>query len=363
MIYRSGLIGAVGIGQIHANMYRRAADIELSAVADGDQELLDERATAWDFDEKHRCPEYERLLDSEDVDVLSVAAPSAFHYEPVVHAAGSQSGPGVIFCGKPLANSPEQADEMARRCESGGTELVVNHTHRFLEAFQSLRCVIHDGRVIGGSSTRPYLGQREVNVARYLLHRPAVLSFRRRFPLRSRGGYLVEDSDATEAFDDNNRAGTLVISDGTVAMLNEGRSSPVANSIQLVVRRECSEGRLRTHRLSTVPLLNGLLDDRKPRARGETASGATGEQWERDMRKNTTEFTSDAGMYGAQWIFDRVPTHLTALLDGEESNKSSGLAGAEVVETLSAIFFSSDTQSHVELLLPDRLRSIEICSQ
>lgn len=363
MTYRAGLIGAGRIGRIHADMYRRAEDIELVAVAELDQALLDERANAWDIDEKHRYREYERLLDSEGLDVLSVATPSAFHYEPVVHAAGSLAAPGVIFCEKPLANSPEQAYEMARRCEEAGTELVVDHTLRFSEPFRSLRRLLQEERVIGeirsvsiqASGTLMRLGTHYVDLLCYLLDAD---------PVSVRGGYLVDDPDLPDGFDDCNGAGTVVFDDGTVAMLDETRSSPVANSIQLVG----TEGMIRGQGSDTSSIYSNSFEwrywtvaDREHVE--ERLPEPLEEHWKRDMSENTTGFATDAGMYSAQLLFDRVAAHLVSLLDGTEPNQSPGRTGAEVVEVLAAMFLSNDTGSHVDLPLTDRLRSTVVRSQ
>lgn len=345
------------------DMYRKAEDIELAAVAELDQALLNERANAWNIDRKQRYQEYERLLDCEDLDVLSVATPSAFHYEPLVYAAESMAAPSVIFCEKPLANSPEQAYEMARRCEETGIELVVDHTLRFSEAFQSLRRLLQEERIIGetrsvsiqASGPLMRLGTHYVDLLCYLLDAD---------PVSVRGGYLVDDPDLPDGFDDCNGAGTVVFGDGTVAMLDETYSSPVANSIQLVG----TEGMIRGQGSDTSSIYSNSFEWRYWTVANqehveERLPEPLEEQWKRDMSENTTGFATDAGMYSAQLLFDRVAAHLVSLLDGIEPNQSPGRAGAEVVEVLAAMFLSNDTRSQVDLPLTDRLRSAVVRSQ
>lgn len=191
MSCRAGLIRAGRIGQIHADMYRRAEGIELSTVAEVDPDLLSERAEMWEIDDEHRYREYRAMLDEEDIDIVSVATPSAFHYDPVVYAAESPADPAVIFCEKPLANSPERAFEMAERCASANTELVVDHTLRFSEAFRTLRQLLQEDRIIGdvqsvqihASGTLMRLGTHYVDLLYYLLDAE---------PVSVRGGYLAE---------------------------------------------------------------------------------------------------------------------------------------------------------------------------
>lgn len=362
MSYRAGLVGAGRIGQIHADMYRRAGDVELATLAELDPELLAEHADAWGVEVGHRYREYTELLANEDLDIFSVATPSDFHYEPVVRAAESRADPGVVFCEKPLANSPERAYEMVRRCEDADTELVVDHTLRFSESFGTLRHLIQEERLVGdvrsvqihASGTLMRLGTHYVDLLCYLLDAD---------PVSVRGGYLVEDADTANQYDDANGAATLVFDDGTVAMLDETMSAPVANSIQLVG----TDGMIRGQGSDTSSIYSSTFEWRywavEDREHVEAALPEPLEQlWERDMSENTTGFETDAGMYAAQRLFDRVAAHLTALLDGTEANRSPGRAGARVVETLAAMFLSNDARAHLDLPLSERLRSVEIRS-
>lgn len=363
MPYRAGLIGAGRIGRIHADMYRRNEDIELAALAEVDSGLLDERANAWNIAEIHRYGEYERLLNSENLDVLSVATPSAFHYDPVLNGAESDADPGVIFCEKPLANSPQRAYEMVEQCETNGIELVVDHTLRFAKAFRTLRKLLQEQRLIGevrsvhihASGTLMRLGTHYVDLLCYLLDAD---------PVSVRGGYLPDHEDTSDEFDDSNGGATLVFDDGTVAMLDETVSSPVANSIQMVG----TEGMVRGQGSDTSSIYSDSFEWRywtvENREHVEATLPEPLEQlWAEDMSQTTAGFEANAGMYAAQRMFDRVASHLAALLDGTATNESPGRAGADVVETLVAIFISSDTGSNVNLPLSERLRSTEITAE
>ncbi len=359
MSYQVGLIGAGRIGQIHADMYRNARGVDLAAVAELDPTLLDERANEWDIGEEHRYQKYLEMLDTETLDIVSVSTPSAYHYEPVVQAAESRASPDLIFCEKPLANSVANAYEMVERCEATGTELVVDHTLRFSEMFQALKQLLQDEQILGdvqsvqihASGTLMRLGTHYVDLLCYLLDAD---------PVSVRGGYLAEDTDDTE-FDDRNGAGTLVFDDGTVAMLDETLSAPVANSIQFVG----TDGLLRGQGSDTSSIYSRSFEWQywtvDNREHVETAlPEPLEENWSQDMSENTVGFETDAGMYAAQRMFDRLAEHLVAVLDESEENLSPGSTGAAVVEVLVATFLSNDTGSRVELPLSERLRSTEV---
>lgn len=363
MSYRVGVIGAGRIGQIHADMYRNVEGAELAALAEVDRELLEKRGQAWGVAAEHRYQGYAEMLENEDLDIISVATPSAFHYEPVIQAAESQASPDVIFCEKPLANSPKNAYEMVERCEESDTELVVDHTLRFSKMFRTLKRLLHEDQLIGdiksvqihASGTIMRLGTHYVDLLCYLLDAE---------PVSVRGGYLVEEDDSTDEFDDRNGAGTIVFDNGTVTMLDETLSSPVANSIQLVG----TDGMLRGQGSDASSIYSSTFEwqywtvkDREHIV--ETLPEPLEQHWQDDMSQNTTGFDADAGMYGAQRMFDQLAQHLVSLVDGTEDNRASGRTGAEVVEVLVAIFLSNDAHSHIDMPLSDRLRSTEIESR
>jgi len=344
-------------------MYRNVDNIELAALVEIDPDLLSERADRWNVGEENRYQDYNNMLASEELDVVSVSTPSAFHYEPVIAAAQSEADPGVIFCEKPVANSPAEAYEMAQVCEVTGTELVVDHTLRFSETFRSLRRLLQEEQIIGNiqsvqidaSGSLMRLGTHYVDLLLYLLDSK---------PVDVRGGYLVESDDTDDDFDDRAGAGTIVFDNGTVAMLDETRSNPVANSLLLVG----TEGMISARGSDTSSIYSRTFEWRywevEDREHVEQEFPESLEQcWQKDMNINTSGFNSDTGMYGAQRMFNKVAEHIVALLDGEEANCSSGHVAAEVVETLVAIFLSHDTDSHVDLPLSDRLRTVRIRSE
>jgi hypothetical protein len=176
-------------------------------------------------------------------------------------------------------------------------------------------------------------------------------------------GYIPDLEDASDVFDDSNGGATLVFYDGTVAVLDETASSPVVNSIQVVGTKEIVRGQ----GSGTSSIYSASFEWRywtegtaitSRRHFSNLSNSSVG-----DVSQTTAGFTADAGMYAAQRMFDRVSSHLAALLDGTASNESPSRIGAEVVETLRAMFISNDTGCHVALPLSNRLRSTEIRSQ
>lgn len=362
MVYRAGVIGAGRIGKIHADMYRRNEGTELAALAEIDLELLTARGDEWGVDESGRYESYEAMLDAEDLDIVSVSTPSAFHREPVLAATESAADPDVVFCEKPAANSPKDAYDMAGACADADMELVVDHTLRFSETFVALRRLLQEEQVVGdlqsvhinASGSLMRLGTHYVDLLQFLIDAE---------PVEIRGGYLSGDGGDDE-YDDRDGGATIVFDDGTVAMLDETRSSGVAHLHSYVG----TDGMIAGRGSDTSSIYSREFEWRywgvKDREHVEADLPEPLDQyWSRDMSENTSGFDADAGMYGAQRIFDNVADHIVTLLDGEEENRSPGEDAAAVIEILASIFVSHETGSNVELPISETLRSMTIRSE
>ena len=142
MTYRAGIIGAGGIAGLgilgmhdpedigekkftasHAGGYEAAEGIDLAAVADDDEERLDTFGEAWEIPSENRYVGHGAMLESEDLDVVSVCTPSYLHHRHVVDAAESAADPDVVWCEKPVASSVSDAEEMVEVCEERDVEL------------------------------------------------------------------------------------------------------------------------------------------------------------------------------------------------------------------------------------------------
>jgi predicted dehydrogenase len=226
-----------------------------------------------------------------------------------------------------------------------------------------LRGRLQDQRVIGdvqsvhinASGSLMRLGTHYVDLLLYLLDAE---------PVEIRGGYLTGDGSDDDRFDDRDGGATISFDDGTVAMLDETRSSGVAHLLSFVG----TEGTIAGRGSDTSSIYSREYEWRywtvENREHVETDLPEPLERyWERDMSENTSGHDADAGMYGAQRMFDRVAAHLVALLDGDEPNRSPGYVAADVIEALAAVFVSHESGSNVELPMPETLRSITIRSE
>lgn len=133
----SGTLDAavVGCGDIarkaHIPVYAAHHEVDLVAVADPDDERR--RAVA----EKHGVARtYDTgaaLLDTEDMDIVSICTPVTTHEELFLAAAETGS---AIFCVKPFAESLESAERMHRAATKYGLITQVGYMYRFMGNFR-----------------------------------------------------------------------------------------------------------------------------------------------------------------------------------------------------------------------------------
>ena len=135
-----GIVGAGLIADFHA---RAIGDIPSSKLVACCDTILDR---AEKLAEKYSCQafgSYEEMLNSDEIDVVTIATPSGAHAEPTIAAA--QAGKHVI-CEKPLEVTLERIDAMIEAHEKSGTRLGGIFPYRFNDSQVALREAINSGR-------------------------------------------------------------------------------------------------------------------------------------------------------------------------------------------------------------------------
>ena len=136
-----GVVGSGLIADFHA---RAIGDLD-NAKFVGCCDIIPERAAA--LAEKYDAKAfdtYEDMMASDDVDVVTIATPSGFHWEPTVAAA--EAGKHVL-CEKPLEITLERIDAMVAAHKKAGTCLGGIFPYRFNESQKVLREAINSGRL------------------------------------------------------------------------------------------------------------------------------------------------------------------------------------------------------------------------
>jgi predicted dehydrogenase len=130
-----GVVGAGGIFKhAHAPAWLAHDEIEIIAISDPVKAAAE--AFAHDHDVPYVFTDYRELLAMDDVDVIDICTPNALHSEVAI--AALQAGKHV-FCEKPDAVNPEEAQKMADAAAQSGNVLMVMRNNRFHPASQFMK--------------------------------------------------------------------------------------------------------------------------------------------------------------------------------------------------------------------------------
>ena len=363
MTYRAGIIGTGGIAGMgilgmhdeeqigrekvrasHAGGYDAAADVELVAVADIDQEKLDTFGEAWDIPEKRRYYGHESMLEEEDLDVVSVCTPSLLHADHVVDAA-TVGDPDVIWCEKPIASSVTDAEEMIEVCEDEDAELLVNHSFRFTEKVTALHEAVAGEDLLG--DVRSASVQFRMELLRNATHVIDLLLYLLETDPATVAGHITGENEAVDALDADQRVddagggGMVVMEDGTFTTID--CTVPRAAS-SMTFSLIGSDGKLYLNNDDEEWRYWALEDG----AHVETEHPKVADGWSWDVDYESA--------------FPNAAEHVVELLDGEAENRSSGAAARDSLAVIAAIYISHYTGGQVELPLDPPLRDVTVTS-
>jgi predicted dehydrogenase len=135
-----GIIGAGLIADFHAKAIQSIKNARLIGICGSNLNKV--RILA----EKNKCKtfsNYEEMLCSGEIEIVTIATPSGAHMEPTIAAA--RHGKHVI-CEKPLEISLERIDRMIESHTKTGTKLGGIFNYRFNDTLKYLKTAIENGR-------------------------------------------------------------------------------------------------------------------------------------------------------------------------------------------------------------------------
>ena len=142
MTLRVGIIG-VGWGTIvHLPAYRAIDGFEVTAFCSRTPEKL--AAAADRFGIESTSTDWAEFVQRDDIDVISCAAPVAFHH-PITLAALAAGK--HVMCEKPLALTAAQCAEMVAAAASAGTATATSFELRWLPDRSRVRQLVRDGLI------------------------------------------------------------------------------------------------------------------------------------------------------------------------------------------------------------------------
>ncbi|ADI00423.1 Gfo/Idh/MocA family protein [Salisediminibacterium selenitireducens] len=135
--------GIIGCGTIaffrHLPEYAQEEGVNIKAVCDLVEERADKYAKQYDAE---AYTDFEKLLDDEEIDIVSICTPNALHAPMTIKAL--EKGKHVL-CEKPMATGSEEAQAMIDAAEKSGKLLMIGHNQRFTPSTQKARELIREG--------------------------------------------------------------------------------------------------------------------------------------------------------------------------------------------------------------------------
>jgi predicted dehydrogenase len=135
-LIRVALLGLGKMGLSHLAMLKSHRDVELVAVCDKSEYLLNILSK---YTPIKTYTDYKQLLTTEKLDAVFVATPSRFHAEIVRLGLAANLH---IFCEKPFCLDPAEGLQLAELAEGKRLINQVGYHYRFVGAFSEMKCIL-----------------------------------------------------------------------------------------------------------------------------------------------------------------------------------------------------------------------------
>ena len=347
-------VGIIGTGKIFANAHGTAWEssphVQVTAVTDVYRPAAEEQAKRFGTDRVYT--DYREMLEREQLDAVDICVPNVYHSEVAI--AALERGINV-FCEKPDAVNPLEAQRMADTAARAGKLLMVMRNNRFTQQAQFLKRYIESGamgeiyaaragwlrrrgvpgrggwfttKALSGGGPLIDLGVHMIDVATWLMGNPKPVtvsgSAYTKFANAKMTGAAVRRGASSEGvFDVEDLASGYIRFDNQASMQIEfsWASNIEEDSLKFVELRGTRAGAmLRNRELKLMTEIEGVQCDITPR------------------------FLPDEGM--AQWRHIR---HFIDCLVGEAKPINTPESGVDMIKILSAIYESAETGAEVRL--------------
>jgi predicted dehydrogenase len=136
---KAGIIGT-GMGRLHMEGYSKDPRVEIFAICDINRKEAEEFAKK--YKASYVFTDYEKMLDIEEIDLVSIATPNYLHAPMSI--AALKRGKHVI-CEKPMATNLKDAQAMVEATKKAKKRLMVHMSMRFLPQFYLMKRLINKG--------------------------------------------------------------------------------------------------------------------------------------------------------------------------------------------------------------------------
>lgn len=136
-----GVIGTGFMGKMHANIFRRLPNCKLVGVTDKNLNAASDVAKKLGIKVFNN---YDEMLNSEEIDAVSICVSDAEHLAPAVAAAKAKKH---ILLEKPIATVEDEAELIVKEASKNNVKLAVGHLLRFDSRYRMLKNTIDSGEL------------------------------------------------------------------------------------------------------------------------------------------------------------------------------------------------------------------------
>ncbi|MEN2767927.1 Gfo/Idh/MocA family protein [Ornithinibacillus xuwenensis] len=137
-----GIIGLGAIGQRLIKQFKEHSEVKIVAVCDQMESLVNETASSLGGVQAYT--DHQDLIANDGVDLVYVAVPPKFHHQIVMDVLHAKKH---VLCEKPLANSLEEAKEMAQASKEAGVVHAMNFPLNYESAATKFAELINEGYI------------------------------------------------------------------------------------------------------------------------------------------------------------------------------------------------------------------------
>lgn len=141
-VIRMGVIGVGGIAGVHMRGIAKSDNLELVAMADINEEILEKFANQYGIMRENRYTDYKELLRRPDIDAVSICTPNFSHYE-IAKEAILQGKPFLLE--KPIALNEAEALELRDLAREREVKSMVAFSYRYKAAARYAKHLIEEG--------------------------------------------------------------------------------------------------------------------------------------------------------------------------------------------------------------------------
>lgn len=138
--YIVGIVGAGGIGQYHIEGWKKMSDVFVYGVAETSKETLEKVRSKYNI--PFATTDYKKLISIEEVDIIDICTPNAFHYPVTISALKHRKH---VICEKPLATSSKHVEKMIQAAKENKRKLMAAQNQRFTPAGEKAKEIIDKG--------------------------------------------------------------------------------------------------------------------------------------------------------------------------------------------------------------------------